>query len=121
MLKMYAGCPNSKNGVTLTMLIEPQIFSLHPTQSRIDQILDSAHPLCREDVVWMLGFIKKKVADEDPSLTDLSQPRLMQNFLYFAEAAMSLIQRRHYCDQEAAQLRLWLRQASYGLIPERQA
>jgi hypothetical protein len=63
----------------------------------------------------MLEFIKKKVADEDPALLDLSQPRLMQNFHFFAEAAMSLIHRRHYCAQEADRLRDWLRQAAYGL------
>jgi hypothetical protein len=39
----------------------------------------------------------------------------MQNFHFFAEAAMSLIHRRHYCAQEADRLRDWLRQAAYGL------
>lgn len=90
----------------------------HPTNLRIKKILDPEHPLCRDDVIWMLGYIKKKVADEDPSLMGLSQPRLMQNFLYFAEAAMALIQRRPYCEQEADRLRLWLKQAAHGLIPE---
>jgi hypothetical protein len=87
----------------------------HPTEKRINRILDPAHPLCRSDVIWMLEFIKKKVADEDPALLDLSQPRLMQNFLFFAEAAMSLIHRRHYSAQETDRLRDWLRQAAYGL------
>ncbi|MDQ8733501.1 hypothetical protein [Paenibacillus sp. LHD-38] len=92
--------------------------SPHPTQMRINRILDPAHPLCREDVIWVLEFIKKKVADEDPALMDLSQPRLMQNFLFFAEAAMSLIHRRHYSDQEADRLRNWLRLATFGLITD---
>jgi hypothetical protein len=39
----------------------------------------------------------------------------MQNFLFFAEAAMSLIHRRHYSAQETDRLRDWLRQAAYGL------
>jgi hypothetical protein len=38
----------------------------------------------------------------------------MQNFHFFAEAAMSLIHRRHSA-QEADRLRDWLRQAAYGL------
>jgi hypothetical protein len=87
----------------------------HPTQKRVDRILDPDHPLCRADVVWMLELIKKKVADEDPALMDLSQPRLLQNFHFFAEAAMSLVHRRHYSNQEADRLREWLRQAAHGL------
>lgn len=91
----------------------------HPTQRRIDRILDPGHPLCRDDVIWMLEFIKKKVADEDPALMDLSQPRLLQNFHYFAETAMALIQRKYYFDQEADRLREWLKQAAYGLNNDR--
>ncbi|GKU78452.1 hypothetical protein [Paenibacillus sp. L3-i20] len=101
------------------MTSESNARTTDPTELRIRRILDSEYPLCRDDVVWMLGFIKKKVADEDPSLMDLSQPRLMQNFLSFAEAAMALIQRRHACDQEAERLREWLKQAAYGIIPKR--
>ncbi len=90
-----------------------------PAEYRIARILDPGHPLCRDDVEWMLGYIKKKVADEDPMLLDLSQPRLLQNFLYFAEASMALIHRRHYFDQEADRMREWLAQAAFGLIPDR--
>ncbi|MGO4346281.1 hypothetical protein AB4Z45_12410 [Paenibacillus sp. MCAF9] len=92
-----------------------QLPDQSPTQKRFNRILDPDHPLCREDVVWMLEFIKKKVADEDPALKDLTQPRLLQNFHFFAEAAMSLIHRRHYSNQEADRLRDCLRQAAYGL------
>ena len=88
-----------------------------PTDQKLRAILDPEYPLTRGDVVWMLGYIKKRVADADPLLLDLSQPRLLQNFLYFAETAMSLIQRRSYCDQEADRLRDWLRQAAHGLLP----
>lgn len=97
------------------MTSDLHLSSPHPALNRINRILDPDHPLCRGDVVWILEFIKKKVADEDPALLELSQPRLMQNFHFFAEVAMSLIHRRHYCDQEADHLREWLRQAVYGL------
>lgn len=30
------------------------------TNERIDRILSPDHPLCREDVVWMLEYIKKR-------------------------------------------------------------
>jgi len=110
--------PYSMIGVTALMASETYPSSLYLTQKKINQILDPEHPLCRDDVVWMLGYIKKKVADEDPSLMGLSQPRLLQNFLYFAEASMALIQRRHYCDQEADRLRHMLKQAAHGLIQD---
>ncbi|SFE13200.1 hypothetical protein SAMN04487969_101224 [Paenibacillus algorifonticola] len=82
---------------------------------RISRILNPNHPLSREDVIWMLEYIKKKVADDDPALTGLSQPRLLRNFHCFAEAAMSLIHRGRASDQEADRLQGWLKEASYGL------
>ncbi|UJF35234.1 hypothetical protein [Paenibacillus hexagrammi] len=85
------------------------------TKGKLEQILHPSHPLCRDDVVWILEFIKKKVAEEDPQLQDLSQPRLMRNFRYFAEVAMMLIHRRNGFDQEADRLKMWLREAAYGL------
>jgi hypothetical protein len=86
------------------------------TRLKLEQIMQPAYPLCREDVVWMLDLIKKKVAEEDPHLLDLSQPRLIKNFRYFAEVAMMLIHRRHLFDQETDDLRAWLREAAYGII-----
>lgn len=97
------------------MTSDPQITAVHKAEQRINRILNPDHPLCREDVVWMLEFIKKKVADGDPALMDLSQPRLIQNFHFFAEASMSLIHRRHYSHQEADRLRTWLKEAAFGL------
>ena len=35
--------------------------AINATEQKLKQILDPEHPLCREDVVWMLGYIKKKV------------------------------------------------------------
>ncbi|SFD61180.1 hypothetical protein SAMN05216378_0646 [Paenibacillus catalpae] len=97
------------------MTTESNLPDTHLTNARIDRILSNDHPLCREDVVWMLEFIKKKVADGDPALRDLSQPRLLKNFHYFAEASMLLIRSKHYSDQEATRLRNCLIEASYGL------
>lgn len=84
---------------------------------KLQQILEPDRPLCKEDVVWVLEYIKKKVTEEDPKLSDLSQPRLMQNFRYFAEIALMLIQRRNGFDQEADRLKEWVNEASYGLNP----
>jgi hypothetical protein len=84
-------------------------------QQKLESILDPSRPLTREDAVWILEYIKKKVAEEDPKLLDLTQPRLMQNFRYFAEIALMLIQRRNGFDQEADRLKRWVTEASFGL------
>jgi hypothetical protein len=95
-----------------------------PPDRRLDRILSPNHPLCKEDVVWVLEYVKKKVAEPDPRLLDLAPPRLLKNFQHFAEAATMLIQRRPGCESEADRLRALLAEATYGLWtapPERQA
>ncbi|MFD0680413.1 MULTISPECIES: hypothetical protein [unclassified Paenibacillus] len=96
---------------------QPQQVSANLAQRKLEQILNPAHTLCKEDVVWILEFIKKKVAEEDPHLMELSQPRLMQNFRYFADISLMLIQRRNGFDQEADRLKNWISEATYGLTP----
>ena len=59
-------------------------------------MLHPSHQLCREDVVWILEYIKKKVTEEDPNLLGLAQPRLLKNFQYFAEISMMLIHRQEW-------------------------
>ncbi|MWC26770.1 hypothetical protein [Paenibacillus sp. MMS18-CY102] len=81
---------------------------------RLNRLLDHSYPLCREDVIWVLEYIKKKLADADPKLMDLSQPHLVKAFHSFAEASMSLIQRKHG-DHEVDRLRRWLTDAVEGL------
>jgi hypothetical protein len=95
-----------------------QIAALHPPELKLEQILDPARPLCKEEVVWILEYIKKKVTEEDPQLMDLTQPRLLQNFRFFAEIALMLIQRRNGFDQEADRLKSWVYEASFGLHPD---
>lgn len=87
------------------------------TERKLARILDPDHPLCRDEVVWVLEFIKKKVAEEDPKWMELSQPRLLKNFHYFAEIALMLIQKRNGFDQEAGRLKDWLNEAVHGLQP----
>ncbi|MFC5987351.1 hypothetical protein [Marinicrinis lubricantis] len=62
-----------------------------------------------------MDYVKKRVADEDPKLLALSQPRLLKNFHYFAEIAMMLIHQRSVFDQELDRIKLWLQEALYGL------
>jgi hypothetical protein len=90
----------------------PVIQSTAP--GKLEQILQPGYQLCREDVVWILEFIKKKVAEEDPGLAGLSQPHLIKSFRYFTEIAMMLIHRKNGFDQEADRLKIWLRETAYG-------
>jgi hypothetical protein len=82
--------------------------SLNPTRLKLEQLSHPAHPLCREDVIWMLEFIKKKVAEPDPHLMDLTQPQLLQHFHEFAEVAMKLIYRRPSYYIETEKLKAWI-------------
>lgn len=86
------------------------------TKHKLEQIFKPDYPLCKEDVIWFLDLIKKKVAEEDPELLDLAQPRLLKCFHYFAETAMMLVHRRHLFDQETDRLRTWLQEAAAGII-----
>lgn len=88
-------------------------------EKRLRLILDSNIGLCREDAIWALDYIRKKVADGAPVLQELPQPRLMKNYQSFAEAAMSLLLSPRSGPLEAERLRSRLREALYGLIPDR--
>ncbi len=85
------------------------------TNAKFQKMLDKDYPLCRDDVIWMLQYIKKKAADGDSALLNLPQPRLLNNFHAFAEVALCLIQRGSYNTLEAHQMRKWLTDASFGL------
>lgn len=83
--------------------------------NKLEQIFDSHHLLRRQDFIWVLECIKKKVAEEDPHLLELSQARLLKNFHYFAEIAMMLIHHRSNFDQELDRLKCWAYEASHGI------
>ncbi|NMO94696.1 hypothetical protein [Paenibacillus lemnae] len=58
---------------------------------RLRQILDPSHPLCREDIIWVLHYVQKKVASKDPALQDLSKPQLLQSYAGYCQTVMSLL------------------------------
>jgi hypothetical protein len=91
----------------------------HPIRSRIERILSADYPICRDDVVWMLEYIKKKVADEAPELLSLPQPRLLRIFQNFAEVSMMMLKHRNGCiGPEADRLRGCLSEAIFVLPAE---
>jgi len=91
-----------------------------PNQSdeKFKKLMDRNHDLCKEDIVWILNYIKQKAADEDPALLGLHQPRLLKNFHHYAEVASLLLQARYSSSQEYGHVRLLLREACYGLYNE---
>ncbi|WP_051236560.1 hypothetical protein [Paenibacillus pinihumi] len=80
-------------------------------QQKISRFLDPSHPLCRSDVIWILDWIKKKVAADNPSTLGLSQPQLWKGFSRFAEAAMLLIHCQRFSYDETDRLRKLLAEA----------
>jgi hypothetical protein len=87
------------------------ITAPQPAGSRIDRILDPARPACREDLVWLLHAVKKKVADGDPALQGLPRPQLIALFRDFAEAALVLLGGRTCAADELERARLRLADA----------
>jgi hypothetical protein len=83
-------------------------LKLNADRLKLEQIALPSHPLCREDVVWMLEFIKKKAAEKDPVLLDQPQPHLIEHFYTYAEVAMKLIHRQPLYDQDIEQLKSWI-------------
>lgn len=88
---------------------------------RLHYILDPYETLCKKDIIWMLDFVKKRVADEDPMLMALPQPRLLKKFHYFAEISMMLIhdQRCGGNLEEKGRIKQCLNEMLYGICPLR--
>jgi hypothetical protein len=79
-----------------------------PIGQPLRRLLDPSYPLCREDVLWALGFIKKKVADGAPEWSGLDRPQLLAHFACFADMAMLLLHRRSPSGSETACFRTML-------------
>ncbi|RUS48358.1 hypothetical protein [Cohnella sp. AR92] len=80
-----------------------------PLPLTIRRMLDPSHPLCREDIIWTLDYIKTKVADGAPEWTGLDRPRLLALFTAYAGLAMHLLHRQSLGGEDAEHLRALLR------------
>lgn len=92
-----------------------------PIPKRLSRILDPSYPLCREDIVWVLHYVQKKVARKDPALLDLSKPRLLQNFSSYCEAALLLLGGGSCYHTKNDDLRACLLEAMHGLVDGRKS
>jgi hypothetical protein len=101
--------------------VNPSMPNLSPIQSplaKLEQIMQPDRVFCKEDIIWVLDYIKKKVAERDPALLSLSQPRLLENFRCFAEVSMMIIHHRSVCSQEVEMLKSWIAEAAYGFVED---
>jgi hypothetical protein len=79
-----------------------------PAEEPLRRLLDPSYPLCREDVLWGLDFIKKKVADGAPEWSGLDRPQLLARFACFADMALLLLHHRSPSNPETASFRKML-------------
>src|SRR4051794_4608065 len=90
----------------------PEPFS---ARYRVNRINNPDYPLSREDVIWTLEFMKKKMADEAPELLGLPQPLLLRKFQSFADASLLLLKQRSGCGHDADRMRGYLQEVIAGL------
>lgn len=80
--------------------------------SRLRIMLEPHHPLCREDFIWFLEYIKKNTVEENSALSELPQPRLLKHFECFAEIALMIIHRRNEPQEGMERIRKYIHQAA---------
>ena len=90
-------------------------FTRPELPKRLSLILDPSHPLCREDIIWVLHYVQKKVASKDPALLDLTKPRLLQSFGSYCEAAMLLLGSKAHFHADNDDIRARLLDLVHGL------
>lgn len=80
--------------------------------SRIDRITDPNHPLCREDVIWVLNNIKLRLIEHHDILLTLDREVLLRSYRYFAELSTLMLHRVPANGQESERLQRCIREAS---------
>lgn len=92
----------------------PDSHPVPTAAARMARIMDPNHPLCKEDIVWVLNAVKQKLTDQDEIWSKLEPERLIRNFRYFAEISLLLIRNSSY-GQESDRIRQYLAEAAHGL------
>lgn len=78
-----------------------------PTSVRLSRILDPNHPLCREDIVWVLDVIKQQLTDHPDKWIMLTSDQLVRRFHSYAEISSLLVHSSSY-GQESDRIRKYL-------------
>jgi len=83
---------------------------------RWEQITDPNGVLHRDDLIWLLEYVKVKIAEPDPELLELPPQRLLVNFRAFAELALLLIHGAGVLHGPGTDgIKRWIREAGYGM------
>ncbi|MHA0858211.1 hypothetical protein [Paenibacillus sp. CMAA1364] len=91
--------------------------SINDSNKHLQQICDIHYTLRREDILWVLHYVQQKLAQGEPALLDLPKPRLLRNFKYFSKISLLLLSHTGTSYLEQEEVRTYLREALYGLIP----
>lgn len=83
----------------------------NPINIRLERIMDPNHPLCREDVTWLLNTIKNKLIEHHSDPT-LSYDTLLYSYRYYAEVSMLMLQRPSTSALESQRLRKYMKEAA---------
>lgn len=83
----------------------------NPITIRLDRIMDPNHPLCREDVIWLLNTIKNKLI-ENHAGSALPYETLLYSYRYYTEVSMLMLQRNSTSALESERLRLYMKEAA---------
>ncbi|EPY08758.1 methyltransferase [Paenibacillus sp. E194] len=84
------------------------------TSVRLARIMDSNHPLCREDIVWALNVIKQQLTDHPDKWAMLEPNQLVRRFHSYAEISSLLVYSSSY-GQESDRIRKYLAELVSGL------
>ncbi|MFC5703496.1 hypothetical protein ACFPVX_19580 [Cohnella faecalis] len=77
----------------------------NPPIEPLRRLLDPEYPLCRDDVLWALDHVKRKVAEGAPEWSGLDRPQLLAHFVCFADIALMMLHRRTLEGPESASFR----------------
>lgn len=84
------------------------------TSARLARILDANHPLCREDMIWVLNVIKQQLSDHPDKWAVLAPIQLVHRFHSYAEISLLLVNGSSY-GQESDRIRKYLSEVVSGL------
>ncbi|MFI2857576.1 hypothetical protein ACH6EH_10555 [Paenibacillus sp. JSM ZJ436] len=82
---------------------EPGSAGTPGTSRRLGLIQKPSHPLCREDIMWVLHYAHKKVTSLDPAAQELTKSQLLQSYSGYCRAVLLLMDSRgaiHTCSEE---------------------
>ncbi|MGZ9587044.1 methyltransferase [Paenibacillus marinisediminis] len=87
-----------------------RMFTAH-----MERIMDPNHPLCRDDIIWLLNTIKNKLTEEGAH-SSLTNEVLLDSYRYYAELSMLMLQRNSTSGQESERLRRYMKRTASILL-----